>query len=85
MSGITQENAFIFRITHMDNVPWMLRNGIHCRNSPNRDPTRMVFLMTVVPSSAVAEVVRLRELERTLRTLTSSATADTFNLQTWKY
>jgi len=41
--------------------------------------------MTVVPSSAVAEVVRLRKLAITLRTLTSSATADAFNLQTWKY
>lgn len=38
MSEISQANAFIFRITHIDNVPWILRNGIHCRNSPVRDP-----------------------------------------------
>lgn len=38
MSGISQERALIFRITHIDNVPWILENGIHCRNSEVRDP-----------------------------------------------
>lgn len=38
MSRISQENALIFRITHIENVPWMLRNGLHCRNSHERDP-----------------------------------------------
>lgn len=38
MSKISQENALIFRITHIDNVPWLLRNGIHCRNSSEQDP-----------------------------------------------
>jgi hypothetical protein len=38
MSRISIENAYIFRITHIENVPWLLANGIHCRNSPNRDP-----------------------------------------------
>lgn len=38
MSLISRENASIFRITHIDNVPWILCNGIHCRNSPRRDP-----------------------------------------------
>jgi hypothetical protein len=38
VSQISQENAYIFRITHLDNVPWILRNGIHCRNSSVRDP-----------------------------------------------
>ena len=38
MSGINRENAYIFRITHIDNVAWMLSNGVHCRNSPARDP-----------------------------------------------
>lgn len=33
MSKISQENAYIFRITHIDNVPWLLKNGINCRNS----------------------------------------------------
>lgn len=30
--------ALIFRITHIDNVPWILKNGLHCRNSPRHDP-----------------------------------------------
>lgn len=38
MSRISIENAYIFRITHIDNVPWLLANGIHCRNSPQCDP-----------------------------------------------
>jgi hypothetical protein len=38
LSQISRENAYIFRITHIDNVPWILRYGIHCRNSPTRDP-----------------------------------------------
>jgi hypothetical protein len=32
------ENALIFRITHRDNVPWILDHGIHCRNSTVVDP-----------------------------------------------
>ena len=35
---ISQENAHTFRITHINNVQWILSNGIHCRNSPIRDP-----------------------------------------------
>ena len=38
MSDISQKNAYIFRITHIENVPWILMNGIHCRNSPMKDP-----------------------------------------------
>jgi hypothetical protein len=38
LSTISKENAYIFRITHIENVPWILRNGIHCRNSATRDP-----------------------------------------------
>lgn len=36
--ALTPDNATIFRITHIDNVPWILKNGIHCRNWPTRDP-----------------------------------------------
>lgn len=32
------EQARIFRITHIDNVPWILRNGLHCPSSATRDP-----------------------------------------------
>ena len=38
MSQICIDKAFIFRITHSENVPWLLENGIHCRNSNERDP-----------------------------------------------
>jgi hypothetical protein len=38
MNRISIENAYIFRITHIGNVPWLLANGIHCRNSADRDP-----------------------------------------------
>ena len=32
------ERALIFRITHINNVPWILRNGLRCRNSSQLDP-----------------------------------------------
>ncbi len=28
----------IFRITHIKNVPWLLRNGLHCQNAEEFDP-----------------------------------------------
>jgi hypothetical protein len=37
MSLITREQANIFRITHLDNLPWVLAKGIHCRNAKTRD------------------------------------------------
>jgi ssDNA thymidine ADP-ribosyltransferase, DarT len=30
---LNREKALIFRITHRDNLPWILANGLHCRNS----------------------------------------------------
>jgi hypothetical protein len=38
MLDLCRENAFIFRITHIENVPWILANGLHCCNSTCRDP-----------------------------------------------
>lgn len=38
MLDLTPEQAFIFRITHIDNVPWILDNGAHCTKSRCRDP-----------------------------------------------
>ncbi len=32
------ENAYIFRIIHKDNVPWIVQNGVHCQNSDIADP-----------------------------------------------
>jgi len=36
MVDLTQEKALIFRITHIDNVPWILRNGVCCGNGSKR-------------------------------------------------
>ena len=36
--NLNPEKALIFRITHIGNVPWMLRNGLHCKNSDVCDP-----------------------------------------------
>lgn len=38
MKFLTPEHALIFRITHIENVPWILRHGLHCRNSDHGDP-----------------------------------------------
>lgn len=38
MALIDQEKARIFRITHIDNIEWAVRHGLHCRNSVTKDP-----------------------------------------------
>ena len=35
---LNPDKALIFRITHRDNVPWILDNGLHSRNSGAVDP-----------------------------------------------
>lgn len=35
---LTPQAAWLFRITHIDNVPWLLRHGLRCRTSPVTDP-----------------------------------------------
>jgi hypothetical protein len=35
---LTQQKALIFRIVHRDNIPWILDNGLPCKNSKTRDP-----------------------------------------------
>ncbi|WP_323718203.1 DarT ssDNA thymidine ADP-ribosyltransferase family protein [Paracoccus aminovorans] len=37
-NNLTAERSLIFRITHVNNVPWILRHGLHCKNSGVRDP-----------------------------------------------
>jgi hypothetical protein len=37
-SKLDHTNAFIFRIIHRDNIPWILKNGLYCRNANKRDP-----------------------------------------------
>lgn len=39
MDFCNQERALIFRITHYMNLPWILANGLHCRNSTLSDPS----------------------------------------------
>jgi hypothetical protein len=38
MIDVSAEKGRIFRITHVRNIPWILGNGIHCRNSGSSDP-----------------------------------------------
>jgi len=35
---LNPEKALIFRITHRDNLPWILANGLHARNGARTDP-----------------------------------------------
>jgi len=35
---LTAEKALIFRITHRQNLPWILVNGLHCQSSGIVDP-----------------------------------------------
>lgn len=35
---LNPEKALIFRIVHVDNVPWILKHGLQSRNSPLQDP-----------------------------------------------
>ena len=37
--SLNPEKALIFRITHIDNVPWLLDHGLHCRNGGLTDPS----------------------------------------------
>jgi len=38
LAELTAENALIFRMTHRDNLPWILDNGLQCRSSKKQDP-----------------------------------------------
>ena len=35
---LSKDNPRIFRITHIDNIPWILENGLHARNGEKFDP-----------------------------------------------
>ena len=35
---ISPERALVFRITHIDNMRWIIKNGLHCRNG-RQDPS----------------------------------------------
>ena len=38
MNELTPEQALIFRVTHVDNLPWTLDHGLHCKASDVQDP-----------------------------------------------
>lgn len=38
MPDLRPERALVFRITHIENVPWLLENGLWCRNGQAVDP-----------------------------------------------
>ena len=38
VSVLGPDKAFIFRVVHGDNLPWLLDNGLQCPNSDLRDP-----------------------------------------------
>lgn len=35
---LSPERALVFRLTHIDNVPWIIHNGLWCPNAGNLDP-----------------------------------------------
>lgn len=37
-NNLTPDKALIFRIVHVDNLPWLLRHGLQCRNFGHRHP-----------------------------------------------
>ena len=37
-SNLNAQKALIWRIVHRDNLPWILDNGVHCRNSATQAP-----------------------------------------------
>jgi hypothetical protein len=43
MAGLNAKDARIFRITHIDNVPWMLDHGLVCRASNLADPNFIII------------------------------------------
>ena len=38
MTNLSSERALIFRITHVENLPWIIGNGLWSRKSRNIDP-----------------------------------------------
>ena len=38
MSKQNEKQTLLYRITHRNNIPWLLRNGLVCQSHPNKDP-----------------------------------------------
>jgi hypothetical protein len=41
--NLNPEKALIWRIVHRDNLPWILGNGLHCKNSASQDPDYVII------------------------------------------
>jgi hypothetical protein len=66
---INAESALIYRITHRDNLPWILDNGLHCKSSQTTDPAyvdighpeliekRSQHIVTGAPGGTLADYV----------------------------
>jgi hypothetical protein len=66
---LNAKNAYLFRITHRDNLPWILRNGVHCRSSAKQDPSfvnignpdvierRRTTLVSIAPGGTLSDYV----------------------------
>ena len=39
MRFLNADKALIFRIVHIKNLPWILKNGLHCQESALQDPS----------------------------------------------
>lgn len=40
---LTPRKKLIFRITHRDNLAWLLKHGLYCRSAPEQDPGFMTI------------------------------------------
>lgn len=41
--NLNPAKALIWRIVHRDNLPWILDNGLHSKNSPTQDPRYVII------------------------------------------
>jgi hypothetical protein len=59
--NLNPNKALIFRITHRDNLPWLLRYGLHCSNSTIRDPS---FISIGNPELIAWDLLQRRDFQR---------------------
>jgi hypothetical protein len=56
MPRLGPDTAYIFRITHVQNVPWILDHGLHCQNG-DKDPSFVSIGMETLISKRAAHPV----------------------------
>lgn len=56
---LTPEKALIFRITHRDNLPWILKNGLQCQSSGVSDPNFVSIGNPELIAARARRVVRI--------------------------